>query len=108
MPFRVPGVRTSKLLVVLLSLGLGLRCIGKELTEYEQLGRDVFKELIETDTTHSTGDTTKAAELLAKRFRSAGFTDAEMQVLGPGETNKNLVLRFRGSGEKKPVVLMAH
>jgi acetylornithine deacetylase/succinyl-diaminopimelate desuccinylase-like protein len=79
-----------------------------ELTLHQQLGREIYKELVETDTTHSTGDTTKAAELLARRFVAAGFPEADVQVIGPGPTNKNLIVRYRGSGEKSPIVLLAH
>src|SRR4051794_6005826 len=79
-----------------------------ELTPYQKLGREIYKELVETDTTHSTGDTTKAAELLAARFRAAGFPDADIQILGPDQTNKNLVVRYRGTGAQLPVVLLAH
>src|SRR5437867_6728448 len=79
-----------------------------ELTPYQQLGRDIYKELIETDTTHSTGDTTKAAELLARRFRDAGFPEADIQVVGPESRNKNLVVRYRGAGVQAPVLLLAH
>src|SRR5580765_1163428 len=73
-----------------------------------ELGHDIYKELMETDTTHSTGDTTKAAELLARRFRAAGFADADIQIIGPEPTNKNLIVRYKGTGEKPAVVLMAH
>src|SRR3974390_1225310 len=79
-----------------------------ELTAYQQMGREIYRELIETDTSHSKGDTTRAAELLAKRFRAAGFPATALQVIGPGATNKNLVVRFRGTGSKAPVVLLAH
>lgn len=79
-----------------------------ELTPHQRLGREIYKELVETDTTHSTGDTTKAAELLATRFRAAGFPESDIQVIGPGATNKNFIVRYRGTGEKSPVVLLAH
>ena len=82
--------------------------LAQNLTPYQQLGRDIYKLLIETDTTHSTGDTTKAAERLVPYFKNAGFADADIQIIGPGPTNKNLVVRFRGTGEKPPIVLMAH
>ena len=71
-------------------------------------GFEIFKELIETDTTHSTGDTTKAAEALARRFRAAGFPEADLQILGPTATNKNLLVRYHGTGVRKPVLLLAH
>jgi len=79
-----------------------------ELTPYQQLGRDVYRELIETDTTHSTGDTTKAAELLARRFSRCRLSEAEVQVIGPASRNKNLVVRYRGTGVQPSVVLLAH
>ena len=79
-----------------------------ELTPYQKLGRDIYQELIETDTTHSPGDTTKAAELLARRFRIEGFPEADIQVIGPAQRNKNLVVCYRGTGVQPPVVLLAH
>ena len=91
-------------LVAICSLSLP----AAELTPYQQMGRDIYRELIETDTSHSKGDTTKAAELLATRFRAAGFPAADVLVIGPGPTNKNLVVKFRGTGKKPPLVLLAH
>src|SRR5262245_54796890 len=99
-----------KLSLVIMTIA-GLDCArfgAAELTPYQQLGREIYKELIETDTTHSTGDTTKAAELLARRFRKSGFADTEVQVVGPGPRNKNLVVRYRGTGSQPPVLLLAH
>jgi acetylornithine deacetylase/succinyl-diaminopimelate desuccinylase-like protein len=95
-------------LAVAFFIGLAnLLCAG-ELTPQQQTGREIYQQLVETDTTHSTGDTTKAAELLARRFRAASFPEADVQVIGPGPTNKNLIVRYRGSGEKSPIVLLAH
>jgi acetylornithine deacetylase/succinyl-diaminopimelate desuccinylase-like protein len=93
---------------VLLGVGLDSSVHAQERTAYQLVGREIFRELVETDTTHSTGDTTKAAQLLADRFRSAGFPEADVQIIGPYPTNKNLVVRYRGSGAKPPVVLLAH
>src|SRR5690242_20886209 len=90
-----------------LALGLSISPAA-ELTPYQQMGREIYRELIETDTSHSKGDTTKAAELLAKRFRAAGFPEPDIQVIGPAATNRNLVVRFRGTGSKPPVTLLAH
>ena len=38
-----------------------------------RLARDIYRELIETDTTNSSGDTTKAAVAMAARLKSAGL-----------------------------------
>jgi acetylornithine deacetylase/succinyl-diaminopimelate desuccinylase-like protein len=72
------------------------------------MGREIYRELIETDTSHSNGDTTKAAELLAARFRAAGFPETDIQVIGPEARNRNLIVRYRGAGAKLPVLLLAH
>ena len=93
-----------------LSLGLFFvtSLTAVELSPHQMLGREIYKELIETDTTHSTGDTTKAAEKLARRFRDAGFPEADIQIIGPEATNKNLIVRYRGDGSKPPAILLAH
>jgi len=100
------GSTLATVLLVFCATALSLR--AGELTPYQKLGRDIYQELIETDTTHSTGDTTKAAELLARRFRVAGFPEADIQVIGPAQRNENLVLRYHGTGVQSPVVLLAH
>jgi len=73
-----------------------------------QLSRDIFRELIEINTTDSVGNTTRAAEAMAKRLRDAGFPAADLHVLGPNDRKGNLVARLRGSGGKKPVLILGH
>ena len=70
--------------------------------------RDVFQQLIEINTTDSIGNVTTAAEAMARRFREAGFPESDMQVLGPNDRKKNLVLRYHGTGKHKPILLMGH
>src|SRR3954465_6835681 len=77
-------------------------------TTFHQLGHAILRELIETNTTGSTGNTTDAAVQLANRFNDAGFSQADVQVVGPGAKNRTLVVRYRGSGAKKPILLLAH
>jgi acetylornithine deacetylase/succinyl-diaminopimelate desuccinylase-like protein len=73
-----------------------------------QLSRDIFRELVEINTTDSVGNTTRAAEAMARRLKAAGFPDADVQVLGPNERKGNMVARYRGSGAKKPVLIIGH
>src|ERR1700693_1346506 len=73
-----------------------------------QLSRDIFQELIEIDTTDSVGNTTRAAEAMAKRLKDAGFPAADIQVLGPNDRKGNLVARLRGAGGKRPVLIIGH
>src|SRR5215831_1404830 len=73
-----------------------------------QLSRDIFRELIEINTTDSVGSTTRAAEAMAKRLKDAGFPAADIQILGPNDRKGNLVARLRGKGAKKPVLIIGH
>ena len=73
-----------------------------------QLSHDIFKQLIEINTTDSVGNVTTAAEAMAQRFRDAGFPASDMQIMGPNDRKKNLVVRFHGSGKHKPVLLIGH
>jgi len=73
-----------------------------------QLTRDIYKQLIEINTTDSIGSTTTAAEAMAARLRIAGFSPADVQVLGPNPRKGNLVARLRGSTNQKPILLVAH
>ena len=77
-------------------------------TTFHQLGHAILRELIEVNTTASTGNTTIAAEQLATRLKDAGFAEADVQVIGPVVKNRNLVVRYRGTGAHKPVLLLAH
>jgi acetylornithine deacetylase/succinyl-diaminopimelate desuccinylase-like protein len=72
--------------------------------------RDVYKEVVEINTSDSVGDTTVAARAMAARLKAGGFTDAEMEiVVPPGAPRKgNLVARLKGTGAKKPLLLLAH
>jgi acetylornithine deacetylase/succinyl-diaminopimelate desuccinylase-like protein len=72
------------------------------------LSREIFKELIEINTTDSVGNVTTAAEAMAKRLRAAGFAGADVQLLGLNARKKNLVVRFRGTGKHKPVLMIGH
>src|SRR5689334_14067820 len=78
----------------------------------QQLARDIYKELIEINSSDSVGSVTKAAEAMAKRFLDAGFPAADVRVLVPeGKPTKgNLVVRYRGKGgsRAKPLLLLAH
>jgi acetylornithine deacetylase/succinyl-diaminopimelate desuccinylase-like protein len=73
-----------------------------------KLTLEIYRELVETDTTHSTGDTTIAANKIAARLRAGGVPGPDIAVLGPSPKKGNLVARLRGSGAEKPLVLLAH
>jgi acetylornithine deacetylase/succinyl-diaminopimelate desuccinylase-like protein len=74
----------------------------------KQLSRDIFKQLIEINTTDSVGSTTVAANAMAKRLRDAGFPDSDIYLGGPNDRRGNLVARFHGTGARKPILFICH
>lgn len=117
MPRYTPtSVRLRRILSVaalLAVFGPGANALCAQTTSpapYQQLLRDIYKELIETNTTDSAGDVTRAVEAMAERLRAAGFPAEDVQVLVPdGNAKKgNLVARLRGTGARKPLLAIAH
>ena len=51
------------------------------------------------------GGTTLLAQKLAARFRTAGVPEADIQLLGAEAKDQNLVVRIRGKGTAKPVLV---
>ena len=81
---------------------------AETLTPSQKLSFEIYKELIEIDTTTATGDTARAADAMAARLREAGFAEADVQVFSPAPKKGNLVARLRGTGARRPVLLLAH
>jgi acetylornithine deacetylase/succinyl-diaminopimelate desuccinylase-like protein len=81
---------------------------AETLTPSQKLSFDIYKELIEIDTTTATGDTARAADAMAARLREAGFPEADVQVFSPAPKKGNLVARLRGTGARRPILLLAH
>src|SRR5947208_5445532 len=81
---------------------------AEELSPQQQLAFDVYKELVEINTVTATGDTALAAEAMAARLRGAGFADADVHAFSPAPHKGNLVARLRGTGVRKPILLVAH
>src|SRR5580658_9037648 len=73
-----------------------------------QLAREIYKEMVEIRSGYSTGSTTPVAEAVAARLRAAGFPDADIFVGGASAKKANLVVRYHGSGARRPILLLAH
>jgi arginine utilization protein RocB len=80
---------------------------GDSLSPFQQQARDIFRELVEINSTHEYGST-RAAEAMATRLKAAGFPAADVQVLGQRPEKGNLVARLRGTGAGKPILFLAH
>ncbi len=87
---------------------LSLSARAQEHSTANPLAHEIFQQLIEINTTDSVGNVTTAAEAMAVRLRDAGFADQDVLVAGPTERKKNLVVRFHGTGQRKPVLFLGH
>ena len=73
--------------------------------------RELFKEMIETDTSITTGSCTLAAERVAARMKAAGFKDDQLTLFADPAHPKEggLVAVLPGSSKTlKPLLLLAH
>jgi len=73
--------------------------------------RSLYKELVETNTTLSSGSCTLAAERMVARLKTAGFTDDQLTLFATPEKPEEggLVAVLPGTSKtEKPILLLAH
>ncbi len=103
-----PGLRFRNWSLIVICLLLAMASPSQIDDTTRQLSHDIFKQLIEINTTDSVGNVSTASEAMAQRFRDAGFPESDLHLLGPNDRKKNLVVRLHGSGKHKPVLLIGH
>lgn len=81
---------------------------AQTLAAHQTLARGIYQQLVEINTVTATGDTLEAAQAMAGRLKAAGFDDADVRVLSPAPRKGNLVARLRGTGTRRPILLLAH
>lgn len=107
------GAATPRLLLAasLVAGAIGLAAQpaqAQALAPHQQLARDIYQQLVEINTTTATGNTLEAAQAMADRLKAAGFADADVRVLSPAPRKGNLVARLRGTGQRRPILLLSH
>jgi acetylornithine deacetylase/succinyl-diaminopimelate desuccinylase-like protein len=109
------STRHRVLLSALLAGPLALSASGStaadSLRPDEVAFRDLFRELVETNTTLSAGSCTEAAEKMAARLREAGMPDQDIHLFAVPEHPKEggLVAMLPGSNPAaRPMLLLAH
>ncbi len=73
--------------------------------------RALYKELVETNTTLSSGDCTVAARQIAMRLKAAGYAEADLNVFtAPGHPKEGgLIATLHGADPKaRAILLLAH
>ena len=80
----------------------------QNLNPQQQAALDIYKQLLEINTTASVGDTYEAAKAMAARLLDAGFPEADVHAFESAPKRGNLVARLHGTGKRKPILLVAH
>jgi acetylornithine deacetylase/succinyl-diaminopimelate desuccinylase-like protein len=96
------------LLLVVLAVAPALPALTTSPEPHRQLVRAIYEELVSSNTSYTTGQTTPAAEAMAKRLLEAGVARDDVVVDGAAPHKANLVVRFRGTGGARPLLLLAH
>lgn len=76
----------------------------------QQAFRAIYEELVEIDSSPSTGSCTRAANAMAAHLRAAGYPASDVQVVIPPNAPEdgNVVAVLRGSSRNRGVLLLAH
>lgn len=102
----------TKLLFGICALSILAFATNSLATDDTEVGfRELYKELVETNTTLSSGSCTLAAQRMADRLAAAGMDKADLNVFTHPDFPKEggLVAKFKGSDpSKKPILLLAH
>jgi len=92
-------------------LGLAQSAAAQDLRPDQVRFREIYKELVETNTSLSVGSCTEAAAKMGARLKSAGFTDAQLTYFSVPEHPKDggLVAVYPGTSKTaKPILLLGH
>ena len=104
---RIPKLAAATLALLLIASTSRARQDDKGLQRF----REIYKELVETNTTLSAGDCTLAAQRMAARLKSAGYPDADIRIFVPDGHPKEggLIAVLHGSDPNaKAILMLAH
>jgi acetylornithine deacetylase/succinyl-diaminopimelate desuccinylase-like protein len=108
-PTAVRSIRLALSFALASLAGAGVHAAGTDtLNPQQRFAREIYQELVEINTTASVGDTYLAAQAMAARLKTAGFPDEDVRVFQTAPKRGDLVARLRGTGQRKPILLMAH
>src|SRR5262249_62330933 len=95
--------RSVAILAILLLTGAAAASVIAQTSANDGRAREIFKQLIEINTTDSpAGNVTPAADAMAARLKAGGFPAADVQALGPDPRKHNLVAPLKGTGAPRP------
>ncbi len=72
------------------------------------LAHQIYSDLIAFPSTQLHGGSAEIAKYAADRLLAAGFDEQDVEILGPRPEAAGVLARFRGRGEREPVLMFAH
>jgi acetylornithine deacetylase/succinyl-diaminopimelate desuccinylase-like protein len=81
----------------------------QQLSEHALKTFEIFKTIVEVDTSKAMGNTPKVARFLADELIAAGFPEEDVEIVRMGDLAA-LIARYRGDGSsgKKPILFLGH
>jgi len=97
------------LLTLLVAISWPLLAQEEQLSEHALKTFEIFKTIIEVDTSKAMGNTPKVARYLADELIAAGFPEQDIEILRLDD-KAALIARYRGNGSsgKKPILFLGH
>jgi acetylornithine deacetylase/succinyl-diaminopimelate desuccinylase-like protein len=97
----------------LLSCAMAMCGVGgaaAQTTPDRQAFRAIYEELVEIDTSPTTGSCTRAAEAMLAHLRAAGYSEQDARVIVPdgAPDDGNVVAVLRGTSRQRAMLLLAH
>ena len=97
---------------LLVSLTAGAAAQADGIRPDQAAFRDIYKELVETNTTLSAGSCTEAAEKMAARLRAAGYPDSDLHLFVGARSSEGRRARRDSTRHRSPrrsaILLLAH
>ena len=97
------------ILALLLSSVPALADLSGDVSEHARKTFDIYRTIIEVDTSKTKGNTPRVARYLADELIAAGFPPEDIEVVRLGDLAA-LVARYRGDGSsgEKPILFLGH
>ena len=99
------------LVIALLALAGAVVSAGEQYvaSALDQEHREIFRELVEINTSPEGGSVAPAARAVAARLAAAGYPPADVETIGPNASCVNVVATLRGKdAAARPILLLAH